>query len=184
MRPNHSPLERLLTHRAGIVASVHRRFPQRCQSEVDDAAQVAAEKLWLRPAVVQAALDRGGDAELRRLYVVIMWRALFQVIRTEARRQTWSTEIPPEQVFAITPDEELIAAEILASLPSLTQVAAETFCRRHPEALTRALAERLYSLESDKAIAARHNVTRETLCRAKNWLVTRASAVTLHTRAA
>lgn len=155
-----------------LIAGLRRRFTGLDPELVDDAVQTAAVELLRSPAVLPSAWARGGVAEIRRVLVVASWRGCLRQLRCpRATRELLQEEDSPQGVFAEHPEALLIAAEMRRAMRRVTRQAARQFGGRKADALVHALDERLGSDETDAQVAARHGLSRETLNRAKRWMV-------------
>lgn len=156
--------------RPRLIGALKRRFPGLGDEAVDDALQAASFDIWRSRTVLDEAWQRGGEREVLRVLMVASWRAASRQITRGAGRWEIALESPPEPRQDATPEEELMAAELLAALPALTRVAARRYGGTKPGRLAEALEDRLHGLETDTQVAARHGVPRECLNRAKNWI--------------
>ena len=155
-----------------LLAGLRRRFPGLGAELVEDAVQGAAAELLHSPTVLPGAWSRGGGAEIRRVLVVAGWRGCLRHLKgPRATRELLQEEHCPEGVFSEHPEALMIALEMQQAMRTATRQAARRFGGRKADALADALEERLGSDETDAEVAARHGLSRETLNRAKRWMV-------------
>lgn len=161
--------------RDALIGQLQRRFPATCPGHVEDAVDlaivVALEDTRSGKPLFTEALRRDGPPGLGRLLRRVAWCNLWGHLRRWSVRSAICTESLPEHADESTPERELTAAELRLKVERGIDLAARRHARRAPEPLLAALRDRLESGDPDTVVAARHDVRRETLNTARNWLV-------------
>ncbi|MBL8617103.1 MAG: hypothetical protein JNM72_15950 [Deltaproteobacteria bacterium] len=141
------------------------RFPQACPSEIADAWQAAALDVLEHPARYEAAWAGDGERGLGRLLTTVAWRALRGEHRRVARRRARGSMRLAAQITVTAGQEHYFAMR--HELDGVIGAAAARYGAGRPDLLERALLERLCEAAPDTEIAARHNLRREPLNRAR-----------------
>lgn len=140
-------------------------FPGACPGEVADAWQAVALDVLEHPSRYEAAWLSDGDRALGRLLTTVAWRVLRGEHRRVARRRARGSMRLAAQITVSAGQEHYFA--LRHELDGVIGAAAARYGAGRPELLERALLERLCEAAPDTEIAARHNLRREPLNRAR-----------------
>lgn len=156
---------------AELMRHLQRQFPRVCVSLREDAVQEAllhlAHEARSPTSLTQRAWARDGLPGVRRLAVVVAWRAVRG--RTRRRGGAWCP-LDDTLVGGAQPDELLIAKRAAGRLDTILKEAGPRFAPRSSAQLNAALLESLDNGERDAVVSSRHGVRREPLCRARRWV--------------
>lgn len=144
---------------------LNRCFPGACPSEVADAWQAAALDVLEHPARYEAAWRGDGERGLGRLLTTVAWRALRGEHRRVGRRRAQGSMRLAAQITVSAGQEHYFA--LRHELDGVIGAAAARYGAGRPDLLEQALLERLCEAAPDTEIAARHNLRREPLNRAR-----------------
>jgi hypothetical protein len=147
-----------------LLDFLRRSFPGSPADWREDAVSSAFEVILLRPALVQAAWDAGGAPHVGRRLRLIAWRQL----RATHRRARPLVAMPAPDLVgdASLMENGLVAVNLDASVAR----AARSVCSARETSLITALVDRLASGDGDAAVAARHQLRREYVGRARRAL--------------
>jgi len=161
----------LLSHSAQTLRSLQHRFPTVCPAEAEDALQNTWVDVMRNPHSLESTLWHRGEPAFRRALHTVLWRQMRALWR---RRKPIPVDNDAVQDWAIdwdTPEELLRAKELRIEIDMLKDAAAITFGGSKPEALRAALDSRLDDGLSDTAVANIYGLRRETVNRAKRWVL-------------
>lgn len=166
--------------RTQILRRLRRSFYNAPAEQLEDALSQGLVSLLETAASPDAAAARalrtGGPVALERLLSTAAWRALRgDHRRLRSRRERCQAELP-DLADRDHPLALFEARRTLLRVSRLVPVAARRFGPTRTIALQAALLDRLASEDTDGVVAARHDVGRSQLCRARGWLEAELSA--------
>lgn len=157
--------------RGRLVAYLMRCYPGECRGRVEDAVGAAFLQALERPAAFEQAVSRGGTSELVSFMHLVARRQL----RQDCRRKAYRTETPvlvlPDSAGADNPESMASARQLQQAVQRKLDEATQLYGGTKKERFRIALGDRLASGAPDTRVARSHGVPRESLCRARRWLM-------------
>jgi len=156
-----------LALRAALWRRLRRCWPASPPELIEEQLGDTCAHMLSRRGYFEAILQRQGAAALERLLFTIAWRGL----RGGYKRSAHGAEVPwgDRPIPGRRPAGQDLAAAC-GALERLVHEAAARYGGRRPEALRRALEDRLSGGEPDTVVAARHGVNRARLCEARGYV--------------